>query len=133
MANSGEQTSSNLIDWEAVRRKCGDDEEMLCDLLQTFLGEAEDRLKLLRDAIAQDQAKDVQLQVHSLKSSLGFLGQTESVVIAEKMETIGRKTHESRKSGKAAQLDNIESLFSDFQPRLEAVFVCCRSYLEKHA
>ncbi len=77
-------------------------------LLDTFLADSEERVRLLRQACQADQAEALRRAAHSFKGSCSNMGATLLAVLCQELETAARE----EQLGKAPAL--IESIEREF-------------------
>ncbi|MCJ8167945.1 Hpt domain-containing protein [Atopomonas sediminilitoris] len=59
-------------------------------LVETFLSDSQDRIRLLREAIATEQAPDVRNAAHSFKGSCSNMGALALAGLCKQLEECGR-------------------------------------------
>ncbi len=78
--------AANAWSREGMRKRLGDDEQLLDQVLAIFLEEAPKHLAELRRAVARQNAQKVGTSAHTLKGELGYLGVPEIAQIARELE-----------------------------------------------
>ncbi|MDP5016457.1 MAG: response regulator [Dolichospermum sp.] len=84
----------NLLDTETLKEL----KESICDnnitefviLIDSYLEDSPQRLQALSQAIAEDNAKNLRLEAHTLKSSSAIFGAKEFSKLCKKLEDLGR-------------------------------------------
>jgi HPt (histidine-containing phosphotransfer) domain-containing protein len=72
---------------------CADDQEIIYEFLELFVGDTAKNLLKMREAIDQGNSYELQRLAHSQKSSSAQLGAKALANISRKLETIGREGH----------------------------------------
>ena len=81
-----------LIDLTYLRNFCDNDEEFIQEMIQTFLEKIPDELDILETALAKQDWTLAYQAVHSLKSSLYFIGlHSMSPMLAQMEEDLSRQ------------------------------------------
>ncbi|MGI9475044.1 MAG: response regulator [Rubripirellula sp.] len=83
------QNDDTVVDLNAARELCGDNDERIRMLAETLLDEAEDLIVQLRSAIDDDDATTVRRHAHSLKGAASVFGATSVVAAARRIESLG--------------------------------------------
>jgi CheY-like chemotaxis protein/HPt (histidine-containing phosphotransfer) domain-containing protein len=78
------------FDWPTALRAVGGDRRLLKSLAEAALGEVPNLLNRVREAIASDDGKALQIAAHALKSSVRYFGQTQTAEHAYALERMGR-------------------------------------------
>ncbi len=73
-----------------LRKRVGYDHGFLCELIDTFLGEAPSLLDDIRQAVARGSADAVRMAAHSLKPSAADFGATDLHRLCLEMEELGK-------------------------------------------
>jgi len=87
------------------------EETFVKNLLQRFLQGTPERLRAIRDAVAEQDCEALEFQAHTLKSSCGYVGAT---VMADVCRTL-----ESR--GRAGDTEDAGQLVAELQESFEVV------------
>ena len=95
------------IDWEVARQTVQDDEELLRELVSTFLDELPILRKTLSTALDGDDAKLVQRTAHTLKGSLGHFGAHRAYQQALEVENHGREGNLPEAASAVPALDEV--------------------------
>lgn len=109
---------SPVIDTTAIERlrKWGG-EDLAQTMIEIFLNHASERLRQIREAVAQEDPRQAELGAHSLKSSAGNVGASRLEVLCQGAETLGE-------AGDLAALEGI-------LPELEQAYAAAREELEE--
>jgi HPt (histidine-containing phosphotransfer) domain-containing protein len=94
-----------VLDVNIIREQIGEDLELLGDLVQTYRSQREEILASLRDGVARNDTAQVASQAHKLKGSLLTLGGGRAVVVARRIERMGRDGDISECDGALADLE----------------------------
>ena len=87
----GEAMNENsLVDWSIARETVQGDEELLRELVSTFLDELPRLMQSMRAALEAHDAKSLQRHAHTLKGALGHFGAADSYETALRVEVCGR-------------------------------------------
>ena len=78
------------IDWSVARQTVQEDEELLRELVSTFLDEIPSTMKAMRTAIDANEAASLQRAAHTLKGALGHFGAQRAYAAALHVETLAR-------------------------------------------
>jgi len=76
-----------LLDAETIAGLREDGDELLIDLIEIFLREAPERVKMLEDALAANHAPQAERMAHTLKSSAAAFGAEAMRSVAQAMES----------------------------------------------
>jgi HPt (histidine-containing phosphotransfer) domain-containing protein len=98
------------VDWVAARSRVLEDEELLREIVEAFLSEAEQLAIDLSLALTSADARAVARLAHTLKSNLRTFG----VPCADALQTI-------EQSAKAGHLDPVKTLWPVVRPRISQV------------
>lgn len=97
-----------LIDLTYLRNFCDNDEEFIQEMIQTFLEKIPDELDILETALAKQDWTLAYQAVHSLKSSLYFIGLHDmSPMLAQMEEDLSRQKRLATVQIKAAEVMGI--------------------------
>ncbi len=107
-----------LIDWAAARVIVLEDEDLLREIVEAFLSEAEPIAIELSAALTSADSRAVARLAHTLKSNLRTFG----VPCADDMQTI-------ELSAKAGRLDPVKSLWPEVRPLITQVVEQMQAYL----
>ncbi|TWT34169.1 response regulator [Blastopirellula retiformator] len=102
--------------WDDLLDSVGGDPDYLQQVVDAYLGEMEEALTRLAQAVNQADAPQVRKAAHKLNSSLGFFQQKEAHAISEQLE----------KQGKLGDLTSIETKFAELEKMT-------RDFLQKSA
>ncbi len=94
MPESATKNVDNILDAEALKEL----KDNICDnvitefmiLIDSYLEDSPQRLQALTDAITQDNAKNLRLEAHTLKSSSAIFGAKNFSILCKKLEDLGR-------------------------------------------
>ena len=92
-------------------------------LARTFLDTVPARLVLLRQALLEGNAGQVQMTAHSLKGSLAVFGAKQALEAAQRLETLGQNQ----------QLEHGEELLADLELRVGPLVGSMHDYLQSSA
>lgn len=81
---------NDLIDWSVARQTVQGDEELLRELVSTFLEELPRMMQMIHAAIDANDASPVQRAAHTIKGALGHFGAQTGYDLAYRVETCGR-------------------------------------------
>lgn len=79
------------IDWSIARQTVQDDEELLRELVSTFLEEIPLTMQAMRAAIDTNESSSLQRAAHTLKGALGHFGAQRAYDAAMQVETLARE------------------------------------------
>jgi two-component system sensor histidine kinase/response regulator len=100
-----------VIDWNGARERLGNDEDLLRDVIQMFLGEYPAWMAELRRAVARKDAALVQRLAHTVKGALGQFGAQAAFESARRLETLGQDNNltegEAALAGLEKELDRL--------------------------
>jgi CheY-like chemotaxis protein/HPt (histidine-containing phosphotransfer) domain-containing protein len=89
-----EPMSNNVLDTKALEELkdivCSNDLEEFIQLIECYLEDTPERFQAINDAISQKNAKKLQLEAHTLKSSSAIVGAKNLSLICKKLEDLGR-------------------------------------------
>jgi HPt (histidine-containing phosphotransfer) domain-containing protein len=103
------------IDWAVARQTVQYDEDLLRELISTFLDEIPGMLQTIRSALDRGDAKVVQRIAHTLKGALGHFGAQRAYQTAYEVETRGR---DGDLTGAATALPPLEEAMAQLTPFL---------------
>ena len=106
------------VDWAAARVVVLEDEDLLREIVEAFLSEAEQLAVELSTALTSANAREVTRLAHTLKSNLRTFG----VPCADDIQTI-------ELSAKAGHLDPVKSLWPELRPLITQVVEQMQAYL----
>jgi len=106
------------VDWVAARSRVLEDEDLLREIVEAFLSEAEQLAVDLSTALTSADARAVARLAHTLKSNLRTFG----VPCADALQTI-------EQSAKAGHLDPVKALWPVVRPRISQVVDQMTDYL----
>ncbi len=108
-----------LVDWTSARAIVLEDEDLLREIVDAFLSEAESLVAGLNKALTSADHRTVARLAHTLKSNLRTFG----VPCADDLQTI-------ELSAKAGHLDPVKSLWPTVQPFIALVVEQMRAFLK---
>ena len=82
-----EAVDPNMLD--SLRDLSGDDEDLLSELIDLFLGEAPAQLAVLREALERDDATSIKRGAHALKGSSANMGARRMAGILDQLQQAG--------------------------------------------
>jgi HPt (histidine-containing phosphotransfer) domain-containing protein len=80
----------DLVDWPEALGYVGGDEELLRDLLETFLTQCPAWICQLEKGLQLSSPEEVHVSAHPLKNSFGLLGAKRATYLALQLENMGR-------------------------------------------
>lgn len=108
-------SEKRLVDWSVARRTCQGDEELLRDIISTFLDELPRIMQAIRAPIDVGETTELQRAVHTLKGSLGHFGAHDAYQVANQLETHVR---EGDMSGAVDSVPALEKAMAQLTPLL---------------
>ena len=115
--------ANEVINETELLERLEGDEELLHDLIDTFLAESGALLGQVLDAVARQDGAALYRTAHQLKGTVSIFGCQEATQSALALETMGREQNLDESQGAAARLE--EDIAA-----LERSLVCLK---EKHA
>jgi len=106
---------NRLIDWSVARRTVQGDEELLRELVSTFLEEIPRMLDTMRTAIDAHDSTSLQRAAHTLKGALGHFGAQGAYDLALQVESLGRN---GDVAGAAEALPDLNQVMAQLTPVL---------------
>jgi two-component system, sensor histidine kinase and response regulator len=107
-----------LIDWESALQGIDGDRQLLAEVIQIFLGSAEESLAQMDKAIRADQPENLQRLAHAFKGELLALGATPAAELAQQLELNGKQQElpsaRNTFTQLAAQMDLLREPFNSF-------------------
>jgi HPt (histidine-containing phosphotransfer) domain-containing protein len=85
--------------------RLGGDRSLADELVEIFLAEGPLHLTMIRDGIARNEPAAVRAGAHTLKGSLGYFDAAPAILLADRLEAIGR----------SKQLDGAASISGDLE------------------
>ena len=104
----------------ATLREVMEDEFAL--LLDTFLTDSDERLRLLREAEAQDDASAMRMAAHSFKGSCSNMGAVLLASLCKQLEDLARRE----------QLDGVAPLLGHIEREFAIVRILFKSERQRH-
>ncbi len=102
-----------LIDWDDALEGTGNDQELLHDILDAYLGEAPQLMKKIRSAIDQQNAANLHIAAHTLKGALRSIGAAAVSELAYQLERIGRSGELDHAPESLTQLESATAKLDD--------------------
>ncbi len=99
-----------LLDAETIAELREDGDALLIDLIEIFLRETSDRLKMLAEGLAAGDAGQAERMAHTLKSSAATLGAESMRIVAQAIESAAH----------ANDLDRVRSLVDTLEREAES-------------
>lgn len=84
------ETADLHLDVEGALKRVGNDRDLLRELYDAFLGDAPNKVRLLKQALKDKDMPLVVKQAHSLKGASAAIGAVECRRLAEALEMAGR-------------------------------------------
>lgn len=118
----GDQMSDVHVDSHvlATLRDVMEDEYAL--LLETFLTDSDERLRLLREAEAQDDSLAMRMAAHSFKGSCSNMGAVLLAGLCKQLEDLARRE----------QLDDVAALLAHIEREFAIVRILFKSERQRH-
>ena len=110
------------IDWDVVLGIVDGRQDLLLELIDIFFTECDEILPRIADAIENDNAGEVQLIAHRLKSCLGYFGPSEAGDVTWQLESLGR----------ARTLDDAPALLTQLRTAIDELLPALRAYKQEH-
>ncbi len=110
------------IDWDVVLGIVDGRQDLLLELIDIFFTERDEILPRIADAIENDNAGEVQLFAHRLKSCLGYFGPSKASDVAWQLESLGR----------AGTLDDAPALLTQLRTAIDELLPSIRAYRQEH-
>ncbi len=108
-------------EWTSPLREGNFPPEALVALVETFVGTIPDRLQALRQAVADEDARQIEKEAHSLKGALGAFSAQAATQAAASLERAGREQ----------RLDQVPETFADLDARTASVLASMREFLQR--
>ncbi len=102
-----------LVSWNDAYETVGGDRELLCDLVKVFLGERDNMLRDINNAIENEDASELRRSSHALKGALNHLGIKSAASLALQLERMGEQSELQQARTLYSQLQDV------FQPLTE--------------
>ncbi|GAA4427872.1 CHASE domain-containing protein [Bremerella cremea] len=115
-----DSAESSLVPWDNLKRRLGNDEGALLEIVQAYLPEMRESQDRIRRAFQDSNGTELCMAAHKLKSALQFFQQKNVSLIAQRLETQGSEKNFS--TGK-------EQL-SDFNAQLDELFPILEKFIE---
>ena len=106
ICNTASQSDEIIIDWSELVRRLGDDEELIKDVVESWIIDNPARVTALADAIKVGNAEEIYSLAHAIKGSSATIGAEQLLQVACKLQTAGDG-------------ENIEVLFADILTEFE--------------
>jgi CheY-like chemotaxis protein/HPt (histidine-containing phosphotransfer) domain-containing protein len=104
------ETLDDIIDWQELQGRDVDNDTLM-EIFSCFLADSIKRIEQLVPAINRSNAEEIKSLAHALKGSSATIAATRLAEAAGKLEF----------AGKEANLENVETLFSDVEQEFEKV------------
>ena len=105
------QVESDVINWDSIMKVCSD-EEIVKEVVEIFLTDAPECMKLIATAIKSENTKDIEFYAHRLKGMARHLAAEQLGINANHLERAGWKGDD---------LITAENLFEQLQSEFEKV------------
>ena len=79
------------LDWNRAKQSVADDEDLLRDVLDAFLGEVPELLEDLQNSVAVGNADQLRLSAHTLKGGLRLFGDPPGYQTVQNLELMGKE------------------------------------------
>jgi two-component system, sensor histidine kinase and response regulator len=94
-----------VFDRQSALDRVSDEEELLNEVIQLFLGDAPNRMAEIRASLEQGDPKRLEISAHSLKGAAGYVGADRMARQALKLEESGRRANLSQALNEFRQLE----------------------------
>lgn len=102
-----------IIDWKNARHQCGDDEELLSEVIQDFMAEADSARVAFERAMKSNNFLSIEQEAHKIKGTASYLHCPELVAVSLQLQEKGHEGVSGR--GNAAKLwKDVEKLYDNF-------------------
>jgi HPt (histidine-containing phosphotransfer) domain-containing protein len=108
-------SDNRLIDWSVARQTVQGDEELLRELVTTFLDEMPATMKAIRSSIEASDVATLKRSAHTLKGALGHFGAQKAYELAFQVETCGGQ---GDVAGALAALPSLDQAIAELTPVL---------------
>jgi len=107
-----------IIDWNQAKSQCGGDEELLSEVIEDFMTEAESARIAFESAMKSKNFLSVEQEAHKIKGTASYLYCPELVSVSLKLQEKGHEgvaAEKADKSGNHAKLWNdVEQLYNNY-------------------
>ncbi|MGB7347291.1 MAG: response regulator [Pirellulaceae bacterium] len=117
--------SSDVIDWDAVRRLCHDDDARVKRLASSLLAESATLISEMRQALAANDTKSMHRHAHTLKGSANIFGARE---VASTSLQIELKSMERIKSNEG--VESLEPLLDQLENSVKPMYAALQAMLQ---
>ncbi|MCL2625929.1 MAG: Hpt domain-containing protein [Cystobacterineae bacterium] len=107
---------ASCVDWDELRSNCGEDEELLKELVQIFLSESPQMLEDIRRSWLTADALALKQTAHRLKGSLVSLAANSAAQCAQFLEQLG---YEAKLEGAGEGVAELERRMSALHAELK--------------
>ncbi len=114
--------ADEIIDEAELLRQLEGDEELLRELIETFLAECDGLLSDVLRAVADRDAAGLERAAHKLKGTVSIFGSREATSLAQALETMGR----------AGDLRGAKGAVARLQERMKALGRALAAMRERH-
>ena len=116
MIEQRDRSSKMAVNLPELLLRLDNDLDLLCELIGIFKEEFPRLLQALRQSVACENSKQVEVTSHALKGMLSGLSVTRAAAIAARLEQMGR---EGKMSGLADVLTLFQREVADLLPELD--------------
>jgi len=100
-----------FLDENALLSRYDDDVDLIKEIAELFISDLPTRMSEIKKAIANQDARGLQMAAHSLKGSVGNFNAREAFAAAQALEAAGREGNLSRAETSLPELENSVHLF----------------------
>jgi HPt (histidine-containing phosphotransfer) domain-containing protein len=116
MIEQRDRSSKVAVNLPELLVRVDNDRELLCELIGIFKEEFPRLLQALKESVAREDARQVEVTSHALKGMLSGFSVTRATAIATRLEQMGR---EGKVSGLNDALTLLEREVADLLPELD--------------
>ncbi len=109
------------IDWDEALRAVDGQHDLLLELIDIFFTERDEVIPRIADAIANDDARELQLYAHRFKGCLSYFGQSKARDVAWQLESLGR----------CDTLDGASELLTQLRTAIDELLPALRAYRQE--
>jgi CheY-like chemotaxis protein len=121
MNNSNELGSSEVFDKAELVDRLEGDQDLLRELIEAFLAEADPLVQQVSEAVAKRDASDLHRAAHKLKGTVSTLGGKSATRVAMALETMGR----------SGELKDSEAALEQLRREMAALKKCLAELVEQ--
>ena len=102
-----------IIDWEKARHQCDDDEEILTEVIQDFMAEADSAIVAFKRAMKSNSFLSIEQEAHKIKGTAAYLHCPELVAVSFQLQEKGNEGVSGRANAVKLWKD-VEKLYDNF-------------------